>query len=204
MGTENIDWKNAGIGAAQVVLGVAKAAIGVTGGPAAASGVDGAVGGLDRVLVGVGVDDVRLSQTGTAPQPAPPQASPASTPQTPPPAVTRVSTAPIVPPQAPPLVPPQTQPSRLERFERDGRPLPSPAPPPSPTPEELERAKLLRALVARNWSDDEARILEAGRSADSLRLIGAMVEDTAVRVSAMPMEMVRGEIVKQVPGKATR
>ena len=158
MGTDNIDWKNTGIGAAQVVLGVAKAAIGVTGGPAAASGVDGAVGGLDKVLGGVGVGDVRLSQT--APVPPAPQAPPATTP--PPQPVTPVATAPIVPPQAPPLVPPQTQPSRLERFERDGRPLPSPAPPSAPTAEDLERTKLLRALSARGWSNDEAQVIERG------------------------------------------
>ncbi len=199
MGTENIDWKNTGIGAAQVVLGVAKAAIGVTGGPAAASGVDGAVSGLDKVLGGVGVDDVRLSQTSAPPQPAP-QAMPAVTPQTPQP-VTPVATAPIVPPQAPPLVPPQTPPSRLERFERDGRPLPSPAPPPAPTAEEIERTKLLRALSSRGWSDDEARLLEAGRSTESLRLIGPIVEDSGVRVSAVPIEKVTAQLVKEVPGR---
>ncbi len=196
MGTENIDWKNTGIGAAQVVLGVAKAAIGVTGGPAAASGVDGAVGGLDKVLGGVGVDDVRLSQTAPA-RPAPP-AEPATTPPQP---VTPVATAPIVPPQAPPLVPPQTQPSRLERFERDGRPLPSPAPPPAPTADDMERTKLLRALSSRGWSDEEARLLEAGRSAESLRLIGPIVEDSEVRVSAVPIEKVTAQLVKEVPGR---
>jgi len=193
MGTDNIDWKNTGIGAAQVVLGVAKAAIGVTGGPAAASGVDGAVGGLDKVLGGVGVDDVRLSQTAPV-QPAPPAT-------TPPQPVTPVATAPIVPPQAPPLVPPQTQPSRLERFERDGRPLPSPAPPPAPTAEDMERTKLLRALSSRGWSDEEARLLEAGRSAESLRLIGPIVEDSEVRVSAVPIERVTAQLVKEVPGR---
>lgn len=197
MGTENIDWKNTGIGAAQVVLGVAKAAIGVTGGPAAASGVDGAVGGLDKVLGGVGVDDVRLSQTAPA-QPAP-QASPATTP--PPQPVTPVATAPFVPPQAPPLVPPQMQPSRLERFERDGRPLPSPAPPPAPTAEDMERTKLLRALSARGWNDEEARLLEAGRSTESLRLIGPIVEDSELRVSAVPIEKVTAQLVKEVPGR---
>ena len=197
MGTENIDWKNTGIGAAQVVLGVAKAAIGVTGGPAAASGVDGAVGGLDKVLGGVGVDDVRLSQTAPA-QPASP-ATPTTTP--PPQPVTLVATAPIVPPQAPPLVPPQTQPSRLERFERDGRPLPSPAPPPAPTAEDMERTKLLRALSSRGWSDEKARLLEAGRSTESLRLIGPIVEDSGVRVSAVPIEKVTAQLVKEVPGR---
>lgn len=197
MGTENIDWKNTGIGAAQVVLGVAKAAIGVTGGPAAASGVDGAVGGLDKVLGGVGVDDVRLSQTAPA-QPAQP-AAPATTP--PPQPVTPVATAPVVPPQAPQLVPPQTQPSRLERFERDGRPLPSPAPPPAPTADDMERTKLLRALSSRGWSDEEARLLEAGRSTESLRLIGPIVEDSGVRVSAVPIERVTAQLVKEVPGQ---
>lgn len=196
MGTENIDWKNTGIGAAQVVLGVAKAAIGVTGGPAAASGVDGAVGGLDKVLGGVGVDDVRLSQTAPV-QPAPP-APPA---MTPPPQPVAQATAPVVPPQAPPLVPPQTQPSRLERFERDGRPLPSPAPPPAPTAEDMERTKLLRALSSRGWSDEEARLLEAGRSTESLRLIGPIVEDSGVRVSAVPIERVTAQLVKEVPGQ---
>ncbi len=194
MGTDNIDWKNTGIGAAQVVLGVAKAAIGVTGGPAAASGVDGAVGGLDKVLGGVGVDDVRLSQTAPA-QPA----APATTP--PPQPVTPVATAPVVPPQAPPIVPPQTQPSRLERFERDGRPLPSPAPPSAPTAEDMERTKLLRALSARGWTNDEAQVIERGRSAESLRLIGPIVEDSEVRVSAVPIEKVTAQLVKEVPGQ---
>ena len=193
MGTDNIDWKNTGIGAAQVVLGVAKAAIGVTGGPAAASGVDGAVGGLDKVLGGVGVDDVRLSQTAPA-QPA----APATTPPQP---VTPVATAPIVPPQAPPIVPPQTQPSRLERFERDGRPLPSPAPPSAPTAEDLERTKLLRALSARGGTNDEAQVIERGRSTESLRLIGPIVEDSEVRVSAVPIEKVTAQLVKEVPGQ---
>ena len=197
MGTDNIDWKNTGIGAAQVVLGVAKAAIGVTGGPAAASGVDGAVGGLDKVLGGVGVDDVRLSQTAPA-QPTP-QAPPATTP--PPQPVTPVATAPIVPPQAPPIVPPQTQPSRLERFERDGRPLPSPAPPSAPTAEDQERTKLLRALSTRGWTNDEAQIIERGRSTESLRLIGPIVEDSEVRVSAVPIEKVTAQLVKEVPGQ---
>jgi hypothetical protein len=45
MGTENIDWKNAGIGAAKVVLGVATVAAGVTGGPAGATGVQQLGGG---------------------------------------------------------------------------------------------------------------------------------------------------------------
>ena len=197
MGTDNIDWKNTGIGAAQVVLGVAKAAIGVTGGPAAASGVDGAVGGLDKVLGGVGVDDVRLSQTVPA-QPTP-QAPPATTP--PPQPVTPVATAPIVPPQAPPIVPPQTQPSRLERFERDGRPLPSPAPPSAPTAEDMERTKVLRALSARGWTNDEAQVIERGRSTESLRLIGPIVEDSEVRVSAVPIERVTAQLVKEVPGQ---
>ena len=173
MGTDNIDWKNTGIGAAQVVLGVAKSCDWGNGRTGGASGVDGAVGGLDKVLGGVGVDDVRLSQTAPA-QPAP-QAPPATTPPQP---VTPVATAPIVPPQAPPLVPPQTQPSRLERFERDGRPLPSPAPPSAPTAEDMERTKLLRALSARGWSNDEAQVIERGRSAESLRLIGPIVEDS--------------------------
>ena len=193
MGTDNIDWKNTGIGAAQVVLGVAKAAIGVTGGPAAASGVDGAVGGLDKVLGGVGVDDVRLSQTAPA-QPA----APATMPPQP---VTPVATAPVVPPQAPPIVPPQTQPSRLERFERDGRPLPSPAPPSAPTAEDMERTKLLRALSARGWTNDEAQVIERGRSTESLRLIGPIVEDSEVRVSAVPIEKVTAQLVKEVPGQ---
>ncbi len=197
MGTDNIDWKNTGIGAAQVVLGVAKAAIGVTGGPAAASGVDGAVGGLDKVLGGVGVDDVRLSQT--APVPPAPQAPPATTP--PPQPVTPVATAPVVPPQAPPIVPPQTQPSRLERFERDGRPLPSPAPPSAPTAEDMEQTKLLRALSARGWTNDEAQVIERGRSTESLRLIGPIVEDSEVRVSAVPIEKVTAQLVKEAPGQ---
>ena len=198
MGTENIDWKNAGIGAAKVVLGVATVAAGATGGPAGATGVQQLGSGLDQAMGGLGVGNVGLSQTGA---PAP-QATPASPPPSAPtqPTVTPIATAPIVVPQSPPLVPPQTQPSRLERFERDGRPLPSPAPPPAPTAEEIERANVLRSLASRGWNQDEARILEAGRSRDSLRLIGPIVPDAAVRVSAVPMEMVRGEPVKQVSG----
>ena len=206
MGTENTDWKNAGIGAAKVVLGVATVAAGATGGPAGATGVQQLGSGLDQALGGLGVGNVGLSQTGApAPQATPPlaQATPAApTPPSAPtqPTVTPIATAPIVVPQTPPLVPPQTQPSRLERFERDGRPLPSPAPPPAPTAEEIERANVLRSLATRGWNQDEARILEAGRSRDSLRLIGPIVPDAAVRVSAVPMEMVRGEPVKQVSG----
>ena len=198
MGTENIDWKNAGIGAAKVVLGVATVAAGATGGPAGATGVQQLGSGLDQAMGGLGVGNVGLSQTGA---PAP-QATPASPPPSAPtqPTITPIATAPIVVPQTPPLVPPQTQPSRLERFERDGRPLPSPAPPPAPTAEEIERANVLRSLASRGWNQDEARILEAGRSRDSLRLIGPIVPDAAVRVSAVPMEMVRGEPVKQVSG----
>jgi hypothetical protein len=165
MGTENIDWKNAGIGAAKVVLGVATVAAGATGGPAGATGVQQLGSGLDQALGGLGVGNVGLSQTGA---PAPPATSPLAqaSPAAPPPpsaptqpTVTPIATAPIVVPQTPPLVPPQSQPSRLERFERDGRPLPSPAPPPAPTAEEIERANLLRSLgVAR---------MEPRRSADS-------------------------------------
>lgn len=206
MGTENIDWKNAGIGAAKVVLGVATVAAGATGGPAGATGVQQLGSGLDQAMGGLGVGNVGLSQTGAPAPPATPplaQATPAApTPPSAPtqPTITPIATAPIVVPQSPPLVPPQTQPSRLERFERDGRPLPSPAPPPAPTAEEIERANVLRSLASRGWNQDEARILEAGRSRDSLRLIGPIVPDTAVRVSAVPMEMVRGEPVKQVSG----
>jgi len=199
MGTEDIDWKNTGIGAAQVVLGVVKAAVGVTGGPAASSGVEGAVGGLDKVLKGVGVNDVQLSQTPTA-QSAPSPVTPVTTP--PPQSVTPVATAPFVPPQAPPFLPPQPkEPSRLERFERDGRPLPSPAPPSPPTAEDMERTKLLRTLTARGWSEDEARVLEAGRSTESLRLVGTIAEDSEVRVSAVPIEKVTAQLVKEVPGR---
>lgn len=195
---DNIDWKNAGIGAAKVVLGIGTVAAGVTGGPAGAAGVQQLGSGLDQAMGGLGVGNVGLSQTGA---PAP-QATPASPPPSAPtqPTITPIATAPIVVPQTPPLVPPQTQPSRLERFERDGRPLPSPAPPPAPTAEEIERANVLRSLASRGWNQDEARILEAGRSRDSLRLIGPIVPDAAVRVSAVPMEMVRGEPVKQVSG----
>ena len=206
MGTENIDWKNAGIGAAKVVLGVATVAAGATGGPAGATGVQQLGSGLDQAMGGLGVGNVGLSQTGAPAPPATPplaQATPAApTPPSAPtqPTITPIATAPIVVPQSPPLVPPQTQPSRLERFERDGRPLPSPAPPPAPTAEEIERANVLRSLASRGWNQDEARILEAGRSRDSLRLIGPIVPDAAVRVSAVPMEMVRGEPVNQVSG----
>ncbi len=202
MGTENIDWKNAGIGAAKVVLGVATVAAGATGGPAGATGVQQLGSGLDQALGGLGVGNVGLAQTGA---PAPPATAPQATPAAPPtaptqPALTPIATAPIVVPLSPPLVPPQTQPSRLERFERDGRPLPSPAPPPAPTAEEIERANVLRSLVSRGWNQDEARILEAGRSRDSLRLIGPIVPDTAIRASAVPIDAVQGQSVKQVPG----
>ena len=206
MGTENIDWKNAGIGAAKVVLGVATVAAGATGGPAGATGVQQLGSGLDQAMGGLGVGNVGLSQTGApAPQATPPLAQAAPAAPTPPsapvqPTITPIATAPIVAPPTPPLVPPQSEPSRLERFERDGRPLPSPAPPPAPTAEEIERANLLRSLGSRGWSQDEARILVAGRSRDSLRLIGPIVPDTAVRASAVPMEMVRGGPVKQVSG----
>jgi hypothetical protein len=161
MGTENIDWKNAGIGAAKVVLGVATVAAGVTGGPAGATGVQQVGGGLDQALGGLGVGNVGLSQTGA---PAPP----------PPPLLLRQQRRhrrPYSPSRRsrlrrlwfraappPPLVPPQTQPSRLERFERDGRPLPSPAPPPAPTAEELSgRTSCAHSLPA----------MEPKRSADS-------------------------------------
>ena len=212
MGTENIDWKNAGIGAAKVVLGVATVAAGATGGPAGATGVQQLGSGLDQALGGLGVGNVGLAQTGA---PAPPATAPLAqgtppVPLLPPTAPTQptvtpiaaapIPTAPIVVPLSPPLVPPQTQPSRLERFERDGRPLPSPAPPPAPTAEEIERANLLRSLGSRGWSPDEARILEAGRSRDSLRLIGPIVPDTAIRASAVPIDAVQGQSVKQVPG----
>jgi len=107
-----------------------------------------------------------------------------------------------VPPQAPPFLPPQPkEPSRLERFERDGRPLPSPAPPSAPTAEDMERTKLLRTLTTRGWSDEEARVLEAGRSTESLRLIGLIVEDSEVRISAVPIEKVTAQLVKEVPGR---
>ena len=205
MGTDNIDWKNAGIGAAKIVLGIGTVAAGVTGGPAGAAGVQQLASGVDQAMGGMGVGSVGLSQPGTpAPQagPAVPSSAPAQ------PTVTPIATAPIVAmltplnvaPPTPPLVPPQSQPSRLERFERDGRPLPSPAPPPGPSAEEIERENLLRSLELRGWTPSEARILVAGRSRDSLRLIGPIVPDAAVRVSAVPMEMVRGEPVKQVSG----
>jgi len=205
MGTDNIDWKNAGIGAAKIVLGIGTVAAGVTGGPAGAAGVQQLASGVDQAMGGMGVGSVGLSQPGTpAPQagPAVPSSAPAQ------PTVTPIATAPIVAmltplnvaPPTPPLVPPQSQLLRLERFERDGRPLPSPAPPPGPSAEEIERENLLRSLELRGWTPSEARILVAGRSRDSLRLIGPIVPDTAVRVSAVPMEMVRGEPVKQVSG----
>ena len=207
MGTDNIDWKNAGIGAAKVVLGIGTVAAGATAGPAGAAGVQQLGSGLDQALGGLGVGNVGLSQTGAAPPPlaTPPlaQATPAA--PLPPaapvqPTLTPIATAPIVVPQTPPFVPPQYGPSRLERFDRDGRPLPSPPPPPAPTAEEIEHENLLRSLALRGWTPDEARILAAGRSRDSLRLIGPIVPDTAVRASAVPMEMVRGGPVKQVSG----
>ena len=214
MGTDNIDWKNAGIGAAKVVLGIGTVAAGATAGPAGAAGVQQLGSGLDQALGGLGVGNVGLSQTGAPAPPATPplaQATPAApTPPSAPtqPTITPIATAPIVAmltplnvaPLTPPLVPPQSEPSRLERFERDGRPLPSPPPPPGPSAEEIERENLLRSLELRGWTPSEARILVAGRSRDSLRLIGPIVPDTAVRVSAVPMEMVRGGPVKQVSG----
>ena len=117
---------------------------------------------------------------------------PGQRPAAPPPPPAPIATAPIVVPQTPPFVPPQYGPSRLERFDRDGRPLPSPPPPPASTAEEIEHENLLRSLALRGWTPDEARILAAGRSRDSLRLIGPIVPDTAGRASAAPMEMVRG------------
>jgi hypothetical protein len=65
----------------------------------------------------------------------------------------------------------------------------------------MERTKLLRALQARGWSSAEALILEAGRSTESLRLIGPIVEDTELRVSAVPIEKATAQIVKEVPGQ---
>ena len=46
MGTDNIDWKNAGIGAAKIVLGIGTVAAGVTGGPAGAAGVQQLASGV--------------------------------------------------------------------------------------------------------------------------------------------------------------
>jgi hypothetical protein len=104
MGTENIDWKNAGIGAAKVVLGVATVAAGATGGPAGATGVQQLGSGLDQAMGGLGVGNVGLSQTGAPAPPATPplaQATPAApTPPSAPaqPTITPIATAPIVVP----------------------------------------------------------------------------------------------------------
>jgi len=65
----------------------------------------------------------------------------------------------------------------------------------------MERTKLLRTLTARGWGEDEARVLEAGRSTESLRLVGTIAEDSEVRVSAVPIEKVTAQLVKEVPGR---
>jgi hypothetical protein len=56
-------------------------------------------------------------------------------------------------------------------------------------------------LVAAGWSNDEAQVIERGRSTESLRLIGPIVEDSEVRVSAVPIEKVTAQLVKEVPGQ---
>mgnify|MGYP000899036413 CR=1 FL=1 len=133
-------------------------------------------------------------------------------------------------PAVPPDAPSRREPSRLESFERGDRqaalaPTPSPsqsagtfhrvdqfdreatrsrplpAAPPAPTPQEQESQALIAVLVAAGWSNDEAQIIERGRSTESLRLIGPIVEDSEVRVSAVPIEKVTAQLVKEVPGQ---
>lgn len=133
-------------------------------------------------------------------------------------------------PAVPPDAPSRREPSRLDSFERGGRqaalsPSPSPsqsagsfhrveqfdreatrsrplpAAPPAPTPQEQESQALVAVLVAASWSNDEAQIIERGRSAESLRLIGPIVEDSEVRVSAVPIEKVTAQLVKEAPGQ---
>ena len=65
----------------------------------------------------------------------------------------------------------------------------------------MERTKLLRALSARGWSNDEAQVIERGRSAESLRLIGPIVEDSEVRVSAVPIEKVTAQYLASRDGE---
>jgi hypothetical protein len=131
-------------------------------------------------------------------------------------------------PTVPPDAPSRREPSRLDSFERGGRqaalaPTPSqsagtfhrvdqfdreatrsrplPAAPPAPTPHEQESQALIAVLVTAGWSNDEAQVIERGRSAESLRLIGPIVEDSEVRVSAVPIEKVTAQLVKEAPGQ---
>ena len=91
---------------------------------------------------------------------------------------------------------------RVDQFDREAtRSRPLPAAPPAPTPQEQESQALVAVLVAAGWSNDEAQIIERGRSAESLRLIGPIVEDSEVRVSAVPIEKVTAQLVKEVPGQ---
>ncbi len=91
---------------------------------------------------------------------------------------------------------------RVDQFDREAtRSRPLPAAPPAPTPQEQESQALVAVLVAAGWSNDEAQVIERGRSAESLRLIGPIVEDSEVRVSAVPIEKVTAQLVKEVPGQ---
>ncbi len=131
-------------------------------------------------------------------------------------------------PAVPPNAPSRREPSRLDSFERGGRLMalaptppprvgsfhrvdqfdreatrsrPLPAAPPAPTPQEQESQALVAVLVAAGWSTAEAQLIERGRSTESLRLIGPIVEDSEVRVSAVPIEKVTAQLVKEVPGR---
>ncbi len=129
-------------------------------------------------------------------------------------------------PAVPPDAPSRREPSRLDSFERGGRQAalaptqtvgsfhrvdqfdreatrsrPLPAAPPAPTPQEQESQTLVAVLVAAGWSTAEAQLIERGRSTESLRLIGPLVEDSEVRVSAVPIEKVTAQLVKEVPGR---
>jgi hypothetical protein len=108
-------------------------------------------------------------------------------------------------PAVTPDAPSRREPSRLDSFERGGRqaalaPTPSqsagafhrvdqfdreatrsrplPAAPPAPTPQEQESQALIAVLVAAGWTNDEAQVIERGRSTESLRLIGLLSAGT--------------------------
>lgn len=62
---------------------------------------------------------------------------------------------------------------RVERFDREAtRRKPLPAAPPAPTAQEQESQALVAVLVSSGWSVEQAQLIERGRSAESLRLLG--------------------------------
>lgn len=169
-----LDFKQIGLAAKDIILGVGAAAAGASGGPAAAEGVGKAGNGLDRILGMAGVMESRGDKFDRADFAARPQAQ-------------QQQQAPPVTPQTPPALPPA-------RTIAEGEPAPSQPRDAGPLTGDVKiTAEHLRSL---GWPRDKIQQILSGPENTSLAAL------TAKETRGFRPRGAKGVLVAQVDGTA--